>query len=324
MRTLFTTLILALSLIQLACSQQQFAVPPAQQNFPQTVTYNNKVDVLIMVDNSLSMDLYQNRLAAQANDLIDSLNQFAMDYHIAVVTSDSISGGNGGKFLGTSPKFLTAATPNLKSLLQARINAGTDGHDVEQGIASIKKSLSANYLATEGAGFLRSDALLAIVAMTSEDDNSSGSYNDDIAFLDALKPPGKTAKQNWILNFIGVDNLDSVCTSSTTSDYKEPGLRYLALANHSGGKVESICESTLAMATENIRSRIVQIMTDFVLDKVPLVDSITVIVNGVPVAQDNVNGWEYVPEGNFIRFHGTSVPKATDGISVNFQPASAT
>jgi hypothetical protein len=323
MRTHFTPFVLALSLIQAACSQQQFAVPPAQQNFPQTVTYNNKVDVLIMVDNSLSMDLYQSRLAAQASGMIDALNSYAMDYHIAVVTSDSISGGNGGKFLGSSPKFLTASSPNLKSQLQARINAGTDGHDVEQGMASIKKSLSANYLAGEGAGFLRSDALLAVIALTSEDDNSSGSVNDDIAFFETLKP-GKNSKQNWVLNFIGVDSLDSACSSSTTSGYKEPGLRWLALANHTGGKIESICESTLAMASENIRSRIVEIMTDFVLDRVPIIDSITVSVNGVVVAEDNINGWEYVPEGNFIRFHGDSIPKATDGISVNFQPASAT
>jgi hypothetical protein len=316
--------IVLLGLSTVGCSNQQFVIPPQEQSFPQSVTYNNKVDVLVMIDNSLSMDLYQNRLAAQAGSMIDTLNSYSMDYQIAVVTSDIISGGNGGRFLGTGPKFLTATTADLKSLLQTRIKAGTNGHDVEQGMASIKRVLSPTYLAGEGKGFLREDALLAIIALTSEDDNSVGNINDDIAFFNQLKPPGETSKQNWVLNFIGVDDLDSVCSSSTTTDYKEPGVRWIELAKHSGGKIESICESSLGVAANNIRARIVQIMTDFYLDREPLLDSVSVLVNGVVVPKDNINGWQYFPQGNYIRFNGTAVPKASDRININYKPASAT
>jgi hypothetical protein len=321
-KVLFSVIFLGLSTV--GCSNQQFVIPPAEQSFPQTVTYNNKVDVLVMIDNSLSMDLYQNRLAAQAGSMIDTLNSYSMDYQIAVVTSDIISGGNGGRFVGSSPLFLTSATPNLKTLLQARIKAGTNGHDVEQGMASIKKVLSPSYLAGEGKGFLREDALLAMIALTSEDDNSVGNVNDDISFFNQLKPPGKTSKQNWVLNFIGVDDLDSVCSSSATSDYKEPGVRWIELAKHSGGKIESICESSLGVAANNIRARIVQIMTDFYLDREPLLESLSVTINGVKVPKDDSNGWQYFPEGNYIRFNGSSVPKATDRINISYKPASAT
>jgi hypothetical protein len=105
--------------------------------------------------------------------------------------------------------------------------------------------------------------------------------------------------------------------------YKEPGLKWIDLANASGGLVQPICDTTLAKAVENIRQRIVQVMTDFHIGRKPLLDTIVVKINGQLVPQSSTNGWEYIETGYLIRFHGSAIPGATDKISIDFKPAEA-
>lgn len=326
MRNFNQHLILIASLLTMtACNKQQFVVPQESTSFEQSVTYNNKVDVVLMVDNSSSMDLYQNRLANQVPDMIDALDHVGMDYQIVVVTTDMRASGNGGKFIGT-PRVLTNGSANLKSLLTARVKQGTGGSDLERGLLSVKTALSPAYLTTAGKGFLRNDALLAVIALSNEDDSSDGNLDDYKNFFNQLKPNLKTAfgdSRQWMVNFIGVPNLQSSCSTSLDGVYKEPGQRWIDLANYTGGAVEPICDTSLAQAVTNIRQRIVQVLTDFHLGREPQIKSISVKINGQVVPESKENGWEYVADGYIVRFHGNAVPTATDKISVDYQPASA-
>jgi len=305
------------------CNKQQYGLPDQTQDFAQTVTYNNKVDVVMMVDNSSSMSQYQNKLANEIPGMIVALDQLGMDYRIVVITTDMRTGGNGGQFVG-SPKVLSANTPSLASTLSARIKQGSGGSDLERGLESLKTVLSPTYLNGLGAGFLREDALLAVLALSNEDDYSSGSVASYVDFFDTLKPKFKGTTQAWLVNFIGVPSLSSSCSTALDGVYKEPGLRWIELANQSGGRVEAVCDSTLSQAVSNVRQRIVEILTDFHLDREPNVATIVVKINGAVVPRSTDNGWEYVSDGQFIRFHGSFVPTATDRIAVDYSPAGAT
>lgn len=315
-------LLLAAALLVTACNKQQYTIPQTSQEFGQTVTYNNKVDVLMMIDNSSSMDLYQNRLASQIPGMVNTLNSLGMDYRIVVVTSDMRTGGNGGMFVGT-PKVLTKSTPNLANLLTPRIKNGTGGSDLERGMDSIRSVLSSGYLAGEGAGFLRDDALLALIVLSNEDDYSSGTTQNFADFLDTVKPPFTGFTKAWVLNFIGVPSLDSSCSTALDGIYKEPGTRWIDLATKSEGRVEAICDTSLGVAVDNVKKRIVEILTDFKLGRKPDVSTIKISINGVMIPQSKVNGWEYIEEGYIIRFHGTAVPGADARILVDFTPAEA-
>ena len=308
--------------LTVACSKQQYSLPDQSQSFGQAVSYNNKVDMIMMVDNSSSMVQYQDKLAAQVPSMIGALNALGMDYRIVVVTTDMRSGGSGGYFLG-SPKVLTAGSADLANVLTARVHQGQTGSDLERGIESIRTVLSPAYLSGPGAGFFRDDALLAIVALSNEDDYSSGSVDEIKNFFETLKPKFKGTTQAWMVNFIGVPNLASSCSTVLGGEYKEPGLRWIELANASGGQVEAICDNTLAKAVDNVRKRIVETLTDFHLGREPKVESISVKINGQAVPQSTVNGWEYIPAGYIIRFHGSAVPGADDRVTVDFTPAGA-
>lgn len=304
-----------------ACQGQKFELPPDSREFGQVVTYNRKVDLLIMVDNSSSMLQYQNKFSLQVPEMLTRLNDIGMDYQIGVTTSDMRTSGTGGRLFGPV-KYITRNTPNAVGLLQDMIRVGESGSDLERGISSVYQLLQSGYLAGEGAGFIRQDALLGIVFLTNEDDYSQNAVNDYRNYFDTIKPLYKGNQRGWIANFIGVVSIDGDC--NTTPDFKEAGLRYMSLVDQSGGVKESICKSSLANAIRNINARIEQVLTEFYLDRRPKVDSIRVTKNGVEVVNDPENGWTYHEEGNFIRFNGTSIPGGEDRIVIDFQPLEAT
>lgn len=310
--------------VLMACSQSvRFDLPPASNSFGQNVTYNNKVDILWIVDNSSSMLKHQQNLSTQIPDLVSKLNSLKMDYHMAVVTT-SMGGTNpdGGRFIGT-PKYVTAETPDLINNLKARMIVGEAGSNNERGLESMESALSNSYLSNEGRGFFRSDALLVVIALSDEDDKSAVTdpavyYTN---FFDGLKQPWVDGSRSWVFNFIGVLPTSTNC--STFNDYAEAGLTFIDIAKVSGGVEESICSTNLSSAVSNIRARIYQILTDFKLSKVPLIETITVTINGQLIPRDSVNGWDYIPSINAIRFYGSAVPAADASIKVDFKPKDA-
>lgn len=316
--------------LQIGCSQYKYDLPPDQQSFAQEVTFSNKVDIIMVIDNSSSMDVYQNKLSNEAVGMIDQLNASGMDYNIAVITTDMSSFGTGGVFLG-APKFLTKSTANLKSVLTQRIKQGSGGNSQEQGLNSLMKVLSSNYLNGEGREFLRTDALLAVITLSNEDDHSTnGVGGTPIAtqtikdYIDKLKPPfGKANARSWMLNFIGVTEKDSICQTSPDGIYKEQGDKWLDLAKYSTGSISSICETSLASSVQNIQKRIINFLTDFYIDREPVVESIVVRLNGVVVPKNATNGWDYLTNEKKIRFYGSYIPKASDRLTVDFTPKAA-
>ena len=304
-----------------ACNKQEFGLPATSQNFAASITYNNKVDIVLMMDNSSSMIQYQNKFSSQVSAMVNNLNSTGLDYHIAVVTTDMRTGGNGGKFIG-SPAYVSNSTPNLVSTLQSHIAVGQLGSDLERGLDSVRAALQPAYLAGAGRGFLRDDALLAIVILTNEDDYSSDSTSSYEDFFDMLKPNFNNSTKGWILNFVGVVSLTAAC--STTADYKEPGLRYMELADYTGGVKASVCDSSLAAAISNVHVRIVEILSEYPLKSVPNISTISVSLNGVSVPHDATNGWTYDSVANTIHFHGSYQPGVSDNVQVHYTPATGT
>lgn len=322
----FLTLFAAISLV--ACGEAaRFDLGQKSDNFEQNITYNNKVDIVWMIDSSSSMAQHQNRLSEQVPGLIEKLNSLKMDYNMVVVTTSM--GGTadqmtGGKFVGT-PKVLKSTTPDLVNVFKSRLIVGENGSNNERGLESIETSLSSGYLANEGKGFFRDDALLVVIALSDEDDKSKSTsdaaYTYYKNYFDGLKKPWVDGTRSWLFNFIGVLAVSSQCT--TFSNYSEPGLAFMRLAEFSGGVKESICSTNLSSAVGNIRSRILQILTDFKLSSTPDLTTLTVKINGVTIPRSTANGWDYISSSNSIRFYGSAVPAADASIKVDFKPTEA-
>ncbi len=331
MNTLTKTVSLFLVLLAAtACNNKatSFALPSNSESFGQTIVYNNKVDILFVIDNSTSMTQHQQRLSARVPDMINALNRLGMDYHVAVTTTTMASGSSypmSRQIIGT-PKYLTAANINL---LAPRIVAGDTGSDNERGLDSLAFVTGA-YADSQAPGYIRADALFAVIFLADENDNSSefgnGDTNDFINYMNTFKPNFKTGGRAWLANYIGtIQNV----SCDNLGGFVSVGTKYMKLADASGGIKESICAPDLAVAVSNIKARIVEIITSYRLKDVPNKQTIKVAVGGVMIAEDPVNGWTLETEVSgskttyVIKFHGTAVPAVDQQINVDYTPLGA-
>jgi hypothetical protein len=163
-----------------------------------------KVDILIVNDNSASMSFEQKRLAPRFQNLIQNLDAKKTDYRIAMTTTDVSSTGMGGKLLPFgSNAYLTPTVSNRLALFNATI---------QRPETNVCENFIANWFATYGnnsgaeysrqyalkcpsgdergiyaanvivksnpSSFIRSDAHLAIIFLSDEDERS-GLYKSD-------------------------------------------------------------------------------------------------------------------------------------------------
>ncbi len=156
-----------------------------------------KMDIVFVIDDSLSMREEQTNLVANFPKFFDVLNKLTsksgtpIDYRIAVTTTGvdinvtkEINGktqpteyqkGDNGKFRSTSNMtrpWLERSDANVSSTFETIAQVGLAGPGWEQPLESSMRALGAR-LADTNKGFLRDDALLGIVYLTDEDDCST-------------------------------------------------------------------------------------------------------------------------------------------------------
>lgn len=322
---IFTTLVAVFSLV--GCSQQKFGTVDQTNHFGQSATYNNKVDILWVVDNSNSMAQHQQRIAQEVPGFINALKATGMDFHMGVTTMDCSSSGEDGRLVAApgTPTYLTNSTPNMVSILQQRLQLGDNGSSVERALEATKNALTEPLASGFNAGFRRFDAadptkgaVLAVIYLSNEDDQSGSAVPDPVAFFDAhaVKSQYVTDMPQWVVSFIGSTPDDPSC--KTVPWTKEDGLAYIALANKSGGASSSICSGDFAAALKNVQGHILTMITEWHFPKTPVESTIRVFVNGNEIANDPVNGWTYVAARKVIQFHGTSIPGLGASIDVQY------
>ncbi len=195
-------------------------------------TKTDKVDILFMIDNSPSMAPKQSELRARFPELIQVLDAFGAQgqpghYHIGVVTSDLGAGaftlgggqchpgGDGGKLQALGRAAPTGclsptgglsfidldqasgvsnlpAGQDLATTFGCMASVGDTGCGFEMQLESVYQALHAP--PPENAGFLRDDAILAVVFLTDEDDCSADPATD-------LFDPSKTAVYGALLSY---------------------------------------------------------------------------------------------------------------------------
>ena len=157
----------------------------------------NKVDYLFVIDNSASMGPYQKRLVENFGTFVEGVqrSQDSLDsVHVGVLTTDAYApnadgcsslgdlvtrtGGYNSSTSACEPfeaghRYMTEAD-DLAAAFECTAKVGTEGSTSEQPLAAIGSALRDTKLAEGGcnAGFLRDDALLVIVVVTDEDEES--------------------------------------------------------------------------------------------------------------------------------------------------------
>lgn len=303
-----------------------FSLPQQNEQFSGQVFYNNKVDLLFVVDNSKSMLQYQQRLAAKVQDMIDTLNGLGMDYRIAVTTSTMAKNSDypSARKLVGSPYYLTRANVNL---LPDRIIVGESGSDLERSLDAMKFVTGTDY----ADQFLRDEALFSIIFISDEVDQSSefGNPNNDdfINYLNQRRPAFSDGTRGWIANYIGILTNQSC---DVLGGHVSIGTQFIKLVDASNGVKSSICAADLSGAVANIKAKIIGQLTAYRFKDIPNKSTIQVTVGGRAIHEDAANGWTLETETNngvtvyLLKFHGDAIPAADERVTVDYKPNGAT
>jgi hypothetical protein len=339
-----------ISLLMAGCGEEKptLSLLPDGQTFKQSATqFTNKLDILFVVDDQPSMSAFQAALVASMNTFMQQFVTKGFDYQIAVVTTSgymadptlnkyspsNADAADFNDFDGTNYSGVPIITPldlNLYSdfAINAKPAKNTAGQDV-RAFSSFRQALQTTR--PRNAGFLRNDSFLAVVIVDNSDDfsgnarcsgcNVSGRYN--ASTLDPVQ--------------VYVDFLDSVTGSSgVTARYNVSAMTQIAvpcqagsnmvrimdLVSRTNGILGDICQTDYGTSMAEIAGQIAMLSTQFFLDRLPDVSTITVEVDGALVPQDSTNGWTYDANANSIMFHGSATPSQDATIAVNFTPIS--
>lgn len=337
-------LLLACALVALAtagCDEERLIQgPPVGTKVDAFVqTKVSKVDVLWVIDNSNSMFEEQQNLARNFDAFMEYLKKGKVEYHIAVTTTDYLH--NGGALLG-DPQVLKwndprwTVTYDAASEFKTRALVGIGGTAAEEAFTSAEAAL---LRAT--TGFLRPDAHLYIIFLSDEEEDSVGE----------VKYYWRTFEQKR-----GIGNEGTVSVSAIVGDVPggcasaEPGTRYKALAEMTGGILGSVCAPQFDETLRNIGLAAAGLRRKFGLSRKPDLDTLDVVqrypcdadlslvshcekvrkecADPAPVdrramvcfpKKDLPGGWVYEETSNSIFFDGTSIPSFGAIVEVTYQ-----
>jgi hypothetical protein len=146
-----------------------------------------KMDILFVIDNSGSMAQEQANLSANFPKFIEVLNAArdgALDYRVGVTTTAfpmeilgiPLGTGEQGTLLkipSMTRPWLERTDQDITAAFTALAEVGIGGSGQEQPLKAARSALTDRVADGDNAGFLRDDALLAIVILTDEDDQSA-------------------------------------------------------------------------------------------------------------------------------------------------------
>lgn len=332
-RTLFAAPVLVLLV---ACSDNKVNAIHKTETFEQAPS--NEVDILWVLDNSVSMVQEQTAVAGGAAAFISNLETTGMDFHIGVITSDlDPTNMNAAALVGP---YVTNTTPNYQAEFAAQVQVGTGGDDQEKGIEAAYKALIPPRSTTTNVGFLRSEASLAIVVVSDENDcsddgalgsesNGESCYTD----YDKLTPIPDLVSQlkevkkgsDGTFTFSGIIGPDAVdgCADAV------PGKRYATIIEMIGGVRANICDADYTAIMDSLGLIAAGTLDTFSLGYLAEPETIEVSVDDIDgnqvVASETpgeTDGWTYEEAADqtyaHIVFHGAAVPPRGATIAVDY------
>jgi hypothetical protein len=252
-------------------------------------------DLLMFVDQSWSMRDDQIALAANFDTFIRQIDAGTPDWRLLVVNSDNGCSESG---------VLTRDTAGYDALFATAVQSG-GGSLTESGLSVIATALEQTSEGECNEGFLRTEALLHVIFVTDEREQSPGAWEDYLARMRAAKG------SPWLVRASAVaGDLPEGCTTLTNSAAAAMG--YADVVAATGGAFLSICSEWGAnvgvLADVTIRR------DTFPLSAAPDPGTVRVSVNGVPLA----TGWRWDPEPNTVVFDALLAPLEGDVVEVAY------
>ena len=272
------------------------------EKFYQTETNTKKLDILWVIDDSGSMSDEQVALGQNFNAFITNFIDSDVDFKMAITTTDTTYNRRGAVVSGSFEKLTSAkAKENEAQFLQDfkdLVYVGIRGSGAEKGLDG-SKGFMERYADT----FVRSDAYLAVVFMSDEEDQSSGTVKSYVDFLKSHKTdPG-------LVKIYSIVNTDTRPQSGYTVGYQ----RYEEASNLTGGKLADI-KGDFYQILNDMGGNLLSLLDSFALAHTPLNGTLKVFVNN-----EQVSNFTYDAGSRSIKFDANDLPPVGAEIKVEYK-----
>jgi hypothetical protein len=244
-------IMLTLGLTLLGCTENELVVHDGTDVFYQSPP--QEVDILLVVDDSCSMQPYQQKLSKNFSEFITFFDEANILWHIGVTTTD-IKGDNAGQLANA---FITWEDADAQERFEDAVNVGIDGYYHEAG-------LHAAWMALENPNnqaFLRPDASLSLIFVSDEEDVSPWPVHEYTNRFYSKK--GGTTRDAVNASAVVVTDVSTCENQSRTGD------RYLEMAEQTNGVIGNICEDNFADIVTELSLNASRLMDTFELSGMP-------------------------------------------------------
>ena len=296
-----------------------------------------KVDVLLVIDNSGSFEAQQQAMHDNAAAFLSAALAAGVDFHLGVTSTGiepatgswatcpgGANGGEAGRLFpvdDSSPRILTPATPGLIGLLANDVEVGVchwDEQAFQAAVDALTPPLSTSAKAPGtpfpddgNLGFLRPDALLNIIFIQDDDDESQIPVDHFSGILRELKGAGN----EWRVT------ASAVTAVQGCNDPSDLGVRYFQLVKELGGTVESVCTTDWGGLLGRLAARAFSPRLRFPLSGTPSdASQISVTVGGqsIPPSGPGASTWTYDAATNELVFDPSDPPPAGAQLAVTY------
>ena len=192
-----------------------------------------KVDILLVIDNSSSMEPHQEELGQHFQAFLTYFVEADVNYHIAAVTTDSFA-EDAGEIRGP---IINASTEDAAEVFAEIVAVGIDGSSREMGLEAARLALTEPTLSGANAGFLRDEAALSLIFVSDEEDSSWDPVADYINAYRQVK--GQRDREMFNASAMTAVDLDACAEAEIT--IATPGSRYVDVAQQTGGVSGDLC-----------------------------------------------------------------------------------
>jgi hypothetical protein len=296
------------------------------------------VDVLLVVDNSCSMQPYQEELANNFDAFLTYFIEGDVDYQIGVTTTTMTEVGpypEGGCYQSDVDRIpapgnlvdgaiVNEDTENASGLFSTLVSVGTCGSGSEMGLEAALRVLE-----NPNSELLREDAYLSVIFVSDEQDASPMPVNDYINAMRAVKD--ETARQVYNASSLVVTD-SSACNTTQIASGATEGSRYVDVADQSSGVKVNICSDNFADIVTDLSLASSRLNDIFFLTNTPAVDTLLIEIDidgesGIYNCDSEKYPWIYEEvevdgeQAPIIRFERSKLPPVNAKIAIQYNVA---
>lgn len=296
-----------------------------------------KADILLVIDDSGSMGDKQMALAQNMAAFLQYATSNQVDFQIGVTNTELTDPDRGKLCTGPSTGgacphtsatrppslgILRPTTPNLATQFASLVNVGTSGFS-ESCMEPATRALTAPFITdpAANAGFLRNDAVLAVVCVTDARDQAPQA---PVFYLNQLMNiKGAQRASQFTYNVVG----PFLPSSPPGCSYDDPNDgRHDFMVSQTNGVKEEICTPNWATSLERIGKNAFGYRTNFFLTSRPdlMAGPIQVAIDGMPIPAVDPNPltmsriWTYDATNNSVNFEPLYVPEPGKTLTITY------